>query len=191
MNHPSRPRFGPLTVVIVAAIVTGSALIASAIVGATAVAAQEASGAQVEVVVAPATIATEIGMTTDLQVSVTNTGAVATAALAVHLDITNPSGAGSVDPEDWSSTLTRQIGVLQPGATHELIWDVKPISGGDFSLYVTVLGELGGSEIWVSSAVDVAVRSRRSLNPDGVLPVAIAMPALVLGAWTARLRLRR
>lgn len=151
--------------------------------------AQEAG--PVVVTVEPAKVMSEIGATTNLTIVVTNEGATATAPLAVHLDITNPSGQGSVDPEDWSSTLTRQIGVLGPGAVETLSWDVKPISGGDFSLYVTVMGEAGGSDIWVSDAVDVSVASRRSLNPDGVLPVAVAMPLAVAFTLGVRWRIRR
>ena len=161
-------------------------LIGMAVAGAGPVAAQTA--ADLLISVDPATIVTEVGQTTQITVTTTNESSAESAPLSIHVDITNPGGTGSVDPEDWTAELTRQIGSIGPGETSVTTWDLKPIAGGEFSLFATVFAEAGGSDIFVSNAVDVSVASRRSLNPDGVLPVVIAMPALVVGAVIVRRR---
>ena len=69
----------------------------------------------ISVSVQPTAVSTEVGATTDLKIEVTNNGSAATADLVVHLDITNPSLEGSVDPEDWTTTLTQVIGTIPAG----------------------------------------------------------------------------
>ncbi len=141
--------------------------------------------------VTPSTSAVEVGGDFTLEIVVTNTGDTETSALAVHLDITDPTGVGSVDPEDWSSTLTRQIGTLAPGAVRTISWDVKPISGGDFRAYVVVLPEAPGTDIWTSDGIALVVNEQRSINPEGVLPVVVAAPAVIGLGLISRLRRRR
>ena len=117
-----------------------------------------------------------VGEEVTLLITVDNQGTSATAELVVHIDVTNPTGHGSVDPEDWSPTLTRHIGAVEAGSSRSLDWTLQPISPGTFRAYAVALPVAGGDEIWVSNGVTLRVQERRSLNPSGILPVAVAAP---------------
>jgi uncharacterized membrane protein len=142
--------------------------------------------AAVEIAVNPGSIDTTLGQTERVEVVVTNTSSGPVGTLAVHIDITDPAGESSVDPEDW--TLTQEVGGLEPGESRSVIWSVQPISNGTFSMYAVALVS-GSVDVAVSNAVTVRVASRRTLNPEGILPVAVASP-IVVGALLI-LNLRR
>ena len=132
----------------------------------------------VSVSVEPASESVVLGDNLDLQVTVTNTGSDRTAALVVHLDITDPGQATSVDPEDWTPTLSKPIGALGAGETVIVDWNIQPISPGTFATYAVALSpEL--STISSSNVLRVTVADQRSLNPGGILPVAIGAPAVI------------
>lgn len=132
----------------------------------------------VTVSIEPATGSVVLGDTFDLRVSVTNDAAAPTAPLAVHLDVTDPAAATSVDPEDWTPTLTRRVGVIAPGATETVRWTVQPIAGGTFAVYAVALapGEPGLS---ASDVLVLTVEEQRPLDPGGILPLAVGVPTLV------------
>lgn len=132
----------------------------------------------VTVEIAPASTSVVLGESLDLTVTVTNTSGDASADLVVHLDITDPSSASSVDPEDWTSTLTKPLGVVRAGETATVDWNIQPISPGTFSAYAVAIS-LGLDDIVVSNVSTVEVADQRSLDPGGILPVAIGMSALV------------
>lgn len=142
----------------------------------------------VELVVNPGSIETTLGRTEQIEVRATNTSSEKVGPFAVHVDITDPASESSVDPEDWTPTLTQEVEGLEPGESNTLIWNVQPISNGAYSLYAVAL-VAGSVEVAVSNAVTVRVESARTLNPEGILPVAVALP-LVVGALLA-LNLRR
>ncbi len=134
--------------------------------------------AAVEIAVNPGSIDTTLGQTERVEVVVTNTSSGPVGTLAVHIDITDPAGESSVDPEDWTPTLTQEVGGLEPGESRSVIWSVQPISNGTFSMYAVALVS-GSVDVAVSNAVTVRVASRRTLNPEGILPVAVASPIVV------------
>ena len=142
----------------------------------------------IEVVIEPGEVQVEVGVDVDLTIRVTNHADVDSAALALHIDITSPTRSGSVDPEDWTSRLTRRVGVIAPGQTTSFDWTIKPISGGDFTAYAVALPESGDPEVWPSNGVRLDVQERRTLNPEGILPVAIGAPILVGGLLLTRIR---
>ena len=144
----------------------------------------------VTVAIEPATVDLVLGESTDITVAVTNTGARSTPPLVVHLDITNPDKNVSVDPEDWTSELSQQIGVVAPGDTVTLDWNLQPISPGTFSAYTVALSS-GVPDLAASNVVRVSVADRRSLNPGGILPVAIGAPAVVGGLLLVQMRFAR
>jgi hypothetical protein len=148
-----------------------------------------AAGAQIDgtvtVTMVPASASAILGDNVDLTIEVTNTGSAPTVPLVVHLDITDPAIAGSVDPEDWTSTLTKPIGVLEPGATQTVDWPVQPISPGTFAAYAVAMS-VGADDLANSNVVTIDVEDRRSLNPDGILPVAIATPVVIGGLLVAQ-----
>ena len=144
----------------------------------------------ITVVVSPASVSVDLGADIQLTVEVTNNTDRRLTDLAIHIDITDPTTDGSVDPEDWVPTLTLQIHTLSPGQTSVLQWTLKPIAGGQFSVYAVVL-QAGSHELHSSEAAIYNVSERRALNPKGVLPAAIGMPLLIGGILVARLRARR
>jgi len=147
------------------------------------------AGAQIDgsvtVTLEPPSASAILGDNIDLTIEVTNTGSEPTAPLVVHLDVTDPAIAGSVDPEDWTSTLTKPIGVLEPGATQTVDWPIQPISPGRFAAYAVAMS-VGADDLASSNVVTIDVEDQRSLNPDGILPVAIATPTLIGGLLVAQ-----
>lgn len=135
-------------------------------------------GENVTVTISPTTSAVVLGGDFDLQVTVTNNATVATQPLAIHLDITDPEQKASVDPEDWTSTLTKQIGVVGPGETVTVDWNLQPIAPGTFTAYAIALAP-GSDSVAVTNTLTVTVEDQRSLNPGGILAVSIAAPLAV------------
>lgn len=134
--------------------------------------------ADLTVEIAPASESVVLGNSLDLTIAVTNISDHASADLVIHLDITDPTSSSSVDPEDWTSTLTKPLGVVQPGDTATVDWSIQPISPGTFSAYAVAISP-DTTDLAASNVLTVDVADQRSLNPGGILPVAIGMPALV------------
>ena len=151
---------------------------------------------QLIVIVSPERVSTSVGTAAEVTVTIVNEAAEPTPELAIHLDIIDPRASTSVDPEDWTPTLTRSISPIKPGNQVTQSWLVTPIGPGDFVLYAVALDKNSSVEpatIAVSNGVPVHVDEKRSFNPRGVLPLAIAMPALIGAAllWRhSRLRLK-
>lgn len=131
-----------------------------------------------------------LGETFVVQVTVSNDGDEATEPLVLHIDITDPQKSTSVDPEDWTSTLTKTIGVVDSGRSLTVDWELQPISGGDFAIYAVALSA-GAETLSPSNVLSVAVQDQRSLNPGGILPVAIGAPLVVAGLLFLQMRLAR
>ena len=132
-----------------------------------------------EVRVEPTSRSVDVGEELEFTISITNSGGTASEPVALHLDITDPRSRSSVDPEDWSSTLTRQIGAIEAGATETLAWRVTPISDGRFTAYFVLIPTEGDGAITVSNTSSLVVDERRALNPQGVVPVAAGAPLLI------------
>ncbi len=156
-----------------------------------------ALGAQAPTVsVSPMTQDADVGQEFPVTATISNGGSESTAPLTAHLEIIDPTRAGSVDAEDWVPDLNTQIGTLAPGESKEVVWNLVPISGGAFAVYVVTLAEGAGStpnEVVVASpAIPVDVREVRTLNAGGALPVSLAVPlVLLVGLVGLRLRGRR
>ncbi len=67
---------------------------------------------------------------------------------------------------------------------------MQPISAGRFSLYIVVLRP-AGSELTASNVAIIDVEDRRSLDPDGILPVAMGVPIVVGGLLMGQIGYRR
>ena len=144
----------------------------------------------ITVVVDPVARSVTLGEHLDITVTVSNTSATPSVALVAHIDITDPTQSSSVDPEDWTSTLSTPVGSLRPGASATVTWRIQPISAGTFTLYAIALAP-GAGTVAASNVLEVSVDDQRSLNPDGILPVAIGAPVLVGGLLAVQLRLSR
>ena len=151
--------------------------------------AQATTGVTVEI--APASASLLLGESFEIDVVVTNRSETMTPPLAVHIDVTDPGRASSVDPEDWTATLTRHAGSLRPDTQQTLRWSLQPISGGRFVLYVVALDteQTPDALVAASNGIPIDVTERRSLNPGGVVPVVLAVPILLGAALVVRRRL--
>jgi len=119
-----------------------------------------------------------LGESLDLVVTVTNNSSMMLSSGVAHLDVTDPTQVRSVDPEDWTTKLSIPMGDLAPGRQVTIGWSLRPIAAGTFAAYVAVLTP-GSDNIWISRAVSIEVTDHRSLNPGGILPTTIGVPALV------------
>ncbi len=135
-----------------------------------------------------------LGRSFSFRTSITNTGARAVPNLVEHLNIASLEPGVYVDPEDWSSNRTQYRGSLLPGQSISSRWTVDPVNGGHFAIYVAAFPGGGGSAPSAGSTVSplfrVQVAEHRTLNPGGVLPLAVAIPG-ILGLLALGLRLRR
>jgi hypothetical protein len=139
-------------------------------------------------------VATRLGESFDFTSRITNNGPVERSGLVAHLNVVGLSEDIYVDPEDWSEERTGHLAPIGPGESVDVDWSVKAVTGGDAAIYVVALpGEDPGSAkdgLALSPALDVRIEESRTLNTDGVLPLAIGVPA-VLGLVTLGLRARR
>lgn len=146
--------------------------------------------ADLDVVVEPVRSAVVLGEDLTISVAVANRGSDPARSLVVHLDITDPARSSSVDPEDWTPTLSRPVASIGPGESIVLDWRMQPISPGIFAVYVVVLSQ-GAANLASSNVATVTVDDQRSLNPNGILPVALGAPVLVGGLLLGQIGYRR
>lgn len=132
----------------------------------------------VSIAIDPSDVDVVLGENFDLTVTVTNNGTNATAPLVVHLDIIDPEQSTSVDPEDWTPTLSQTIDPIAAGESITVSWNLQPISPGSFATYAIALSP-GVDTIAASNVVEVRVSDQRTLNPGGILPVSLAAPSIV------------
>jgi hypothetical protein len=116
--------------------------------------------------------------------TITNTGTQPTPPLIANLSLVSAGLNSYVDPEDWSPERAISIDSLAPGASDKHAWSVHAIQDGDYSIFIVVLPDSTASSptdrVVGSPAIHLHVDLKRSLNPAGVTPVAVAVP-LVLG----------
>ncbi len=126
---------------------------------------------------------------------ITNNGAAATPALIANLTFASIDLDTYVDPEDWSPQRTIAIAPIGPGQSATQSWTVTPVLPGEIAIYVAVLpGEpelVSNGSIAASPGLRLSVDEHRSLNPGGVLPVVVAVPAFVAAAFVGLVAARR
>jgi len=128
--------------------------------------------------------------------TITNAGSLPVSGLVAHLNVLSFTHGVYVDPEDWSSNRTRYLDPIPPGHSTTVDWTVKAVNGGDFGIYVAALGTPAAGAVpiepTVSPALVAHVTEQRNVNPQGVVPLALGVPAAVAAAMGAlRLRMRR
>ncbi len=111
--------------------------------------------------------------------------------LIAHLNVLSVDAGVVVDPEDWSAERTRYLPVLAPGVSVQLRWEIQAVNSGRFIIYVGVPARDGTGPISASRPLEVRVSSRRSLNADGVLPLALGIPGALLLPVVLMIRRRR
>jgi hypothetical protein len=148
-----------------------------------------AAAAPPEIQLDRASVSARLGTSFSFSSTLRTGPAGSTGPLVAHLNVVSMDPSTYVDPEDWSSARTRYLLPLAPGTTRQIRWSVKAVNSGRFTIYVTAVPSPGSSPIAVSSPLRVDVKERRTLNSGGVLPLALAVPAMVLaiGALSRRL----
>jgi hypothetical protein len=148
---------------------------------------------QLDVTVSRSEVSTRLGNEFDFRSEITNLTGTRLSGLVAHLNVVGLSSGIYVDPEDWSSERTKGVPSLRPGESTEISWSVTAVTGGRAAVYVVVLPQDDSSNVRrpVSSpAIDVSIAEAKNLNSDGVLPLALGVPAL-LGMLTLAARRRR
>ncbi len=164
-------------------------LVAIALLAAAALA--PAAAGQPRVTIDRTSVSTALGRTFAFSTTIAGDGS--GDSLVAHLNVLSVRPGVYVDPEDWSSSRTRYLGVLPTGRTTVIRWKLKAVNGGAFAAYVSVLPERAGGHVPVNSpAVQVAVAERQTLNSGGILPLAAGIPFLLaLLALAVRWQRRR
>jgi hypothetical protein len=170
--------------------VSAMALLAAAVLPASAVAApDEATGLSASV--DRAQISTQLGRSFELGSTITNAGPGTARGLVAHLSVLSLREDPYVDPEDWAPQRVVFLDPIAPGGSRTLRWRMTAVNAGTFGVYVTVLPQDPRKGPAPNTpTVDLRVTQRRTLNSGGILPLAVAVPAL-LGMLTIALRLRR
>jgi len=113
--------------------------------------------------------------------TVTNHGTDESPQMFVAMNIINLAKDGDpVDPEDWSPERTQAIEPLAVDQSTTQSWSIHAILDGDYMVYMVLVpepdGEQSTSQPAVSSGIHITVTPFASLNPGGVLPLALGMP---------------
>jgi hypothetical protein len=120
--------------------------------------------------------------------SIIAAGPGSTAPLVAHLNVVSLDPSTYVDPEDWSTHRTRYLEPLSAGETRSIRWSVKAVSAGSMAIYVTAVPAGGSGPIAVGPPLRVQVADRKTLNSGGVVPLALAVPAMVVALAVAARR---
>ncbi len=110
-------------------------------------------------------------------------------AYVTLVEITKGSQA-PVDLEDWSAHRAITVGSLAPGQSTDVSWSLRLVKGGNYVVYANAI-EQGSSRAATGPEVPLDVKAQKSLNPGGVLPVAIGVPLLAGFALFGPVVLRR
>ena len=136
-------------------------------------------------------VSTQLGRSFELRSTVTNSSPAPAQGLVAHLSVLGLRPDPYVDPEDWSSQRVVFLDPIPAGGSMTLRWKIKAVNAGTFGIFVTVLstGQVAGPPP-STPVLRLSVSERRTLNAGGILPLAIAIPAL-LGLLALVLRVRR
>ena len=136
-------------------------------------------------------ITTGLGDKFSFRSTITNDGSVPLRGLIAHLNVLSLLDGTYVDPEDWSSNRTRYLEPIPPGGSVTTDWQLQAVNDGDFGVYVAVLPQSGEAvPPKTAPTIRLEVTARRTLNPSGMVPVALGIPAL-LGLLAVVVRLTR
>ena len=148
---------------------------------------EQAPASGLTVSVSKSEVSTLTGVTFTFTSEITNSGSEATPPLIANLNFVATDNSTYIDPEDWSPQRTVSVGPIAAAASAIQTWTVKPVLKGDVAVYVVVLPEppalAGAGPLAASPAIAVHVGEQRTLNPGGVLPVVLAVPAFLAVAF--------
>lgn len=145
----------------------------------------------VSVSVDRARITASLGQKFSFRSTITNSGATPVSGLIAHLNVLSLRDGTYVDPEDWSSNRTRYLSTIPPGGSLTTTWEVQAVNDGSFGIYVAALPESGEAVPPATApTIRLNVTARTTLNPSGMVPIALGIPAL-LGILALAVRFAR
>lgn len=151
----------------------------------------QAQDAEVSVDVDRSRITTGLGQKFTFRSTITNEGASPRSGLIAQLDVLSLEEGTYVDPEDWSSNRTRYLETIPAGGSITTSWQMQAVNDGEFGIFVAVLPESGEAvPPTTAPTIRLEVAARRTLNPSGMVPVALGTP-LLLGLLSLAVRLAR
>ena len=172
----ARARAHALAFLVVAALASTT----PAAAGAAARSAAPAGSEPVSVALDRTRIDTSAGARFTFRSVVRNTTGRTLPGLIAHLNVLSRDPGVYVDPEDWSEERTRYLAPLAPRDAVTVPWSVQAVNAGRFALYVTVYDQQAARPLPASPPLELSAAAERTLNAGGVLPVAAAVPSLVL-----------
>ena len=104
----------------------------------------------------------------------------------VSLVQVDPGQEQPVDLEDWSAHKAVTMPSLEPGQTIATDWPVRLIASGHYRVVVSAAA--GDGALSPSPFVNLTVRQKPVVESSRVLPVALGVPALLLGGLLLRRR---
>ncbi len=110
--------------------------------------------------------------------------------LIAHLNVFSTDPGTYVDPEDWSSHRTQFPAAVPAHGSVALTWPVQAVNSGRLVVYVAVT-DVQQHRVTVSMPLELTVSKRQTVDPGGVLPLAVGVPgavAVVLGLVLLRRR---
>lgn len=135
-------------------------------------------------------ITTRVGDKFTLRAEIANPAGTPARSVIAHLNVLSLTPGTEVDPEDWSTDRTRYLPPLPPHASKTLAWRLQAVTGGRIGVYVAATSRAGAGAPSTGPMARVVVTEHRTLNANGVLPLAIGIPVL-LALLTAGMRARR
>jgi hypothetical protein len=149
------------------------------------------ASSRIAVTVDRTAISTSLGHKFSLRSQIANNGGRAAGGLIAHLNVLSLRPDVYLDPEDWSSHRTRYLPVIPAGGSVTIDWPMQAVNAGSIGVFVAVLPrQAEPAPPATGPTVHVSIARRKTLNSGGILPFALAIPAL-LTALTVGLRRRR
>ena len=104
----------------------------------------------------------------------------------VSLVQVDPGQEQPVDLEDWSAHKAVTVPLLESGQAVSTEWPVRLIASGHYRVVVSAAA--GDGALSPSPFVNLAIRQKPVVESGRVLPVALGVPALLLGGLLLRRR---
>lgn len=114
--------------------------------------------------------------------TITNSGTFPIEGLVAWISLVeiDPGNEQPVDLEDWSAHKAITGATLAAGESLHTDWPMRLIKAGDYRVVVSVT-DRGGRKVFTSPTLQFHVRQKPVLQAYRVLPVAIAIPLLIVG----------
>jgi hypothetical protein len=112
--------------------------------------------------------------------TIRNNGDKTLSGLVAHLDVLSVRPDVYVDPEDWSSQRTVYLDPLPAHGTVSVPWKVQVVNKGRLVVFVTVTRKNGRAVVDSGDGLRLSASARRTIDTNGVLPIVLGIPAVVL-----------